>query len=152
MADISYAEAWSIWFDGRSTLGHDLLGLSMIWWGRFGKMLSFVSGAAVIVDLIGPERLSRYGERLTGFIGRRGGFAPGAVAGAATAVIVILVTEVIGVPGLLQAALVMVFGAAAGSLVMQISRAVQRPEFPSATRWMSLALFVIGFHFDLLAS
>jgi len=152
MADISYLEAWSIWLDGRSTLGHDLLGLSMLWWGRFGKILSFVSGAAVIVDLIGPERLSRYGERLTRFVGRRGGVLPGAVTGAATAVGVIAVTEIIGGPGLLQAALVMVFGTAAGSLVMQVSRAVQHPEFPSATRWLSLALFVIGFHFDLLAS
>ncbi|MGP4099051.1 hypothetical protein [Nonomuraea sp. KM90] len=67
MANVSYFEAWGMWFDGRSTLGNDLLGLSMIWWGRFGKILSFVAGAAVIVDLLGPSRLSRYSDRLTGF-------------------------------------------------------------------------------------
>ncbi|MCK2215486.1 hypothetical protein MF672_017065 [Actinomadura sp. ATCC 31491] len=152
MADISYFEAWSVWFDGRSTIGSELLGLPMIWWGRFGKILSFVSGASVVVDLIGPERLSRYGDRLIRFVGRRGAFLPGAVAGAVTAAVVLAITEVAGTGWWLRAAVGLVLGTAAGSLVMQVGQAVRRPEFPSATRWMSLALFVVGFHFDLLAS
>jgi hypothetical protein len=151
MADISYFEAWGMWLQGKSTLGNDLLGLPMIWWGRFGKILSFVSGAAVIVDLLGPERLSHYGDRLTRFLARRPVLVP-AIAGAVTGGIWLTVTDMIGVHWLLQVALGLMLGGAAGLLAVRVSRTLRHPEFPSTTRWVSLGLFLIGFHFDLLAS
>lgn len=151
MADISYFEAWGMWLQGESTLGNDLLGLPMIWWGRFGKILSFVAGAAVVVDLLGPERLSRYGDRLTQFLARHSFGAPAGI-GAVTGIIVLAVTDPIGIHWLLQSLLTLAIGTAAGVLVNAISRTLLNPEFPSVARWVSLGLFVLGFHFDLLAS
>jgi hypothetical protein len=151
MADISYFEAWGMWLDGRSTLGNDLLGLPMIWWGRFGKILSFVAGAAVIIDLLGPERLSHYGDRLTRFFTRRPFLGPAAV-GAVAGVIWVIITDAIGIHWLLQTVLGVMLGSAAGLLMVGISRTLRHPEFPSVTRWLSLGLFFVGFHFDLLAS
>lgn len=151
MADISYLDAWGMWLAGGSTLGNDLLGLSMIWWGRLGKVLSFVAGAAVVVDLLGPERLSRYGDRMTLLVARRPVLAP-FIAGGVTAFGLTAVTDHIGMHWLLQMLLGMTFGGAAGLLTAGIGRALRNPELPSMTRWVSLALFLVGFHFDLLAS
>ncbi|NUW39894.1 hypothetical protein [Nonomuraea rhodomycinica] len=151
MADISYLDAWGMWLDGRSALGHDLLGLPVIWWGRFGKILSFVSGATVVVDLVGPEKLSRYGERLARFMARRPSrktFVVGLLTGGA----VIVVTEPIGVPWPVEFVLGSTLGGAAGMLSFRLGCTLQRPDFPVAMRWVSLGLFVVGFHFDLLAS
>ncbi|MEU8326380.1 hypothetical protein AB0C33_49125 [Nonomuraea sp. NPDC048881] len=151
MADISYFDAWGLWLHGRSTLGNDLLGLPMIWWGRFGKILSFVSGAAVVVDLVGPERLSRYGARLTRFMARRpsgGPFIVGLVTGAAVA----LVEEQTEVPWYLGLLLGSMLGGAAGLLAVRAGRTLQDPELPMTLKWVSLGLFFVGFHFDLLAS
>ncbi|GAA3196017.1 hypothetical protein GCM10010486_76960 [Nonomuraea roseoviolacea subsp. carminata] len=151
VADISYLDAWGMWLDGRSTLGHDLLGLPLLWWGRFGKILSFVSGATVVVDLVGPEKLSRYGERLARFMARkpsRNTFVVGLLTGGA----VVLVAEPIGVPWPVEFVLGTTLGGAAGLLAFRLGSALQDPELPMATRWVSLGLFVLGFHFDLLAS
>lgn len=35
----------------------------MLWWARIGKLLQFAGGAAVVLDLVGPERLRRTGTR-----------------------------------------------------------------------------------------
>ncbi|MER7501711.1 hypothetical protein AB0L05_34120 [Nonomuraea pusilla] len=151
MADIGYFDAWSMWLDGQSTLGHDLLGLPVIWWGRFGKILSFLSGAAVVVDLVGPEKLSRYGERLAAAMARRpsrGSFVAGALTGAAS----LLVTEPMGVVWPVAMLLGAALGGAAGLLTLRVGRTLQDPELPLTVRWVSLGLFLVGFHFDLLAS
>ncbi|MEU8245733.1 hypothetical protein [Nonomuraea sp. NPDC048916] len=62
------------------------------------------------------------------------------------------VTDTIGIPWVVQVALGLVLGTAAGTLTVGISRTLRHPEFPSTTRWVSLGLFLVGFHFDLLAS
>ncbi|MDF5752937.1 hypothetical protein [Spongiactinospora sp. TRM90649] len=60
MASIGYFEAWGIWWEGKSTLGHDLFGvMSMVWVGRIGKVLSFVGGLTILLDIVGAERLKR---------------------------------------------------------------------------------------------
>ncbi|MFB9622068.1 hypothetical protein [Nonomuraea helvata] len=151
MADISYFDAWGMWLAGKSTLGHDLLGLPMIWWGRFGKILSFVAGAAVVVDLVGPERLTRYGERMTRFMARRPTGGP-FIAGLVTGIAVLFVAEPIGVPWPLELLLGGMLGGAAGLLAVRVGRTLQDPELPMTLKWVSLGLFFVGFHFDLLAS
>ncbi|GAA1265771.1 hypothetical protein GCM10009677_17360 [Sphaerisporangium rubeum] len=61
MADISYFEAWEIWLSGRSTLGHDLFGvISMVWVGRIGKIVSFLGGLTILIDIVGVENLGKY--------------------------------------------------------------------------------------------
>ncbi|NJP35847.1 hypothetical protein [Micromonospora thermarum] len=55
-----YADAWAAWFAGSAT-GRTLWSLPVPWWGRVGKVLQFVAGLAVILDLIGPSRLLAVG-------------------------------------------------------------------------------------------
>ncbi|MFI7454465.1 hypothetical protein ACIBQX_43790 [Nonomuraea sp. NPDC049714] len=154
VADISYFEAWQLWLDGRSTVGNDLLGLPMIWWGRAGKILSFISGAAILVDLLGPEKLARYGTRLTWLMEKRVlGLNPGPMlAGALTGIPALAITDHIGMPWLPQMLLVIALGIGASILLAALGAAMADTRLAMVTRWTSLALFVIGFHFDLLAS
>jgi uncharacterized membrane protein YdcZ (DUF606 family) len=37
-----------------------------LWWGRLGKIVEFLAALAVVADIIGPERLRRYGKSLHG--------------------------------------------------------------------------------------
>lgn len=39
-------------------------GLPLLWWARFGKLLQFVGGIVVVLDLIGPRRLRELGARV----------------------------------------------------------------------------------------
>lgn len=55
----------AMWFSGKQTSGATLWGLSMVWWGRVGKLLQFMAGCAVILDLVGPDRLRAIGARAT---------------------------------------------------------------------------------------
>ncbi|SMD16204.1 hypothetical protein [Lentzea albidocapillata] len=55
----------AIWFSGKQTSGATLWGLSMVWWGRAGKLLQFMAGCVVILDLVGPDRLRAIGARAT---------------------------------------------------------------------------------------
>lgn len=68
MADIGYFEAWQTWLDGKSTLGNDMFGLPMIWWGRAGKVAAFVSGMTILLDIAGPGRLTSFADRLHALI------------------------------------------------------------------------------------
>ncbi|MFF0723077.1 hypothetical protein [Micromonospora sp. NPDC003816] len=52
------------WISGNDTSRINILGLSMVWWGRIGKILQFLGGLTVVFDLLGPERLRRWGDRL----------------------------------------------------------------------------------------
>ncbi|MFI7232620.1 hypothetical protein ACIBO5_56370 [Nonomuraea angiospora] len=56
----------TIWLSGSQTSGSTLWGLSMVWWGRAGKLLQFLAGCAVLLDLVGPERLRAAGASATG--------------------------------------------------------------------------------------
>jgi hypothetical protein len=60
---IGIVEAWSQWAAG--TLSHDshLWGLNILWWGRIGKVLELLSGAIIVADIMGPDRLRQYGQR-----------------------------------------------------------------------------------------
>ncbi|MDI2031539.1 hypothetical protein QFW96_23125 [Saccharopolyspora sp. TS4A08] len=40
-----------------------LLGVKVIWWARFGKLLQFVAGTVAVIDLVGPERFDRIASR-----------------------------------------------------------------------------------------
>ncbi|SDK26379.1 hypothetical protein SAMN04488074_1053 [Lentzea albidocapillata subsp. violacea] len=55
----------AIWFSGKQTSGATLWGLSMVWWGRAGKLMQFMAGCVVILDLVGPDRLRAIGARAT---------------------------------------------------------------------------------------
>jgi hypothetical protein len=65
-----YLEVWSVWSAGGSTTSMSLWGLSLLWWGRIGKLMEFAAGLAVVLDLIKPESLRVFGDR-TGALWRR---------------------------------------------------------------------------------
>lgn len=56
-----FAEVWTTWWSGRQTTAVTLCGIPMLWWGRAGKLLQFVAGLAVVLDLVEPERLRAVG-------------------------------------------------------------------------------------------
>ncbi|MEV4017851.1 hypothetical protein AB0J35_45905 [Nonomuraea angiospora] len=155
MADIGYFDAWQLWLQGRPTTGYDLLGVPMLWWGRTGKILSFVAGTVVVIDLVGVEKLSRYGERLVRFMAARITVRPfivGLVSGMIAAAFTGVVTGPMGEDSQLRYWIVRAVGSVSGGLTSVIGYALQHPKFAPAARWVSLGLFLIGFHFDLLAS
>ncbi|MER6509422.1 hypothetical protein ABT158_21550 [Nonomuraea sp. NPDC001636] len=63
MIDVSLYDAWQLWLSGKSAAGTKLWGVPMIWWGRGGKIVSFIAAATVLLDVVGPERLKQYAER-----------------------------------------------------------------------------------------
>lgn len=173
MPDISYFDAWRMWADGRSTLGNDLLGMPMIWWGRIGKIAAFFAGTTIVLDILGPDRLqaaSAWTERATDstlvLLGFGVAFALPAVGaiywvmqhypvwdeGYAPALE--LIANVFSVLGI---------GLAGGVVGMMLLTFLLTGIFrlfasgvghPRAVplRVAAAALFLVGFHFDLLAS
>jgi hypothetical protein len=57
-------DLWSRWLSGRGASGASLWGAPVLWWGRWGKLLEFAAGLAVVLDLIGPEPLRAFGHRM----------------------------------------------------------------------------------------
>lgn len=55
---IGYVEAWGLWFGGEQLKGDAVLWfMSLRWWGRAGKLLTFLGGATVILDIVDPVKL-----------------------------------------------------------------------------------------------
>jgi hypothetical protein len=61
---ITIIEALTTWLSGQSVSDKMLWGLQILWWGRLGKVLCFVSGATVIAEIMGPKRLADSGHSL----------------------------------------------------------------------------------------
>ncbi|AQZ62756.1 unnamed protein product [[Actinomadura] parvosata subsp. kistnae] len=151
MTDISYFDAWQLWLDGRSTLGNDLLGMQMIWWGRGGKILSFLSGVTIVVDLVGPEKFSRYGhwiQRLLNVQVWHFPVVPFVVGG----VVGVLTPSRLDTESIVANLIGWAIGVSLVLLLLRFSFLLINPQMALIIRWMSLGLFVVGFHFDLLAS
>jgi hypothetical protein len=56
--------AWSSWLAGHPAGSDSLWGISIVGWGRAGKLLEFTAGLVILVDVIGPERIRRWGLSL----------------------------------------------------------------------------------------
>ncbi len=52
----------SIWWDGQSTLSETLWGLSMLWWGRIGKLTTYFATLVIILDFVGAARVRALGS------------------------------------------------------------------------------------------
>ncbi|MDP1715211.1 MAG: hypothetical protein Q8L41_10760 [Anaerolineales bacterium] len=59
MNNITYIEVWKLWFAGESTNQFYLWGLSILWWGRIGKVVGLLAGLVVISEIIGSGNLLR---------------------------------------------------------------------------------------------
>lgn len=60
--NVGLLEAWRLWSEGKSLTDYELWGLSILWWGRAGKVIQFLGGLTILLDLLGPERLRRWGQ------------------------------------------------------------------------------------------
>jgi hypothetical protein len=55
--------AWRVWSAGLSAGAEPLWGHTVLWWARMGKLLQFVAGLVVVLDIVGPNRLRSVGKR-----------------------------------------------------------------------------------------
>jgi hypothetical protein len=58
-----YLYVWGVWSHGDATGHLRLWGLSVLWWGRIGKLLEFIAGLAVVLDLLDVNKMREFGER-----------------------------------------------------------------------------------------
>ena len=65
MQSVSYWDAWSFWWSGQKVDEMQMWGLSLLWWGRIGKLLQFIGGLIVIFDLIGSVKLNNAAEKVS---------------------------------------------------------------------------------------
>ncbi|MEV4285697.1 hypothetical protein AB0K40_09335 [Nonomuraea bangladeshensis] len=178
MADISYFEAWVMWLDGRSTVGNDLFGVPMIWWGRAGKIAAFAGGLTVVLDLAGPDRIAAASRRIKSALESLMGALIGYVPTGILVLIVLalnawadepLVDWLPDVPvggGVLDLVVSIVFVAVIMSvtlggswlvivgmlaLMRRAARLLSDPRM-LVLRVSAVLAICIGFHFDLLAS
>ena len=63
MQDVGYFEAWAAWWQG-PTQHLVLWGHSILFWGRLGKVVQFVAALAIVVEILGPQRLRSVGVAL----------------------------------------------------------------------------------------
>ena len=68
---LSLGEAWTLWFSNQLTSDATIWGVSLLWWGRLGKILQFVGGVTVVAEIIGPHRIRAFGQSLHTRITRR---------------------------------------------------------------------------------
>jgi hypothetical protein len=61
------SELWHHWWYPRIAPDDPkILGFPLIWWGRGGKALEFISGTVIVLDLIGSKRLHHWGHEIQG--------------------------------------------------------------------------------------
>ncbi|GAA0389541.1 hypothetical protein GCM10009530_45820 [Microbispora corallina] len=138
----------------------------MIWVGRAGKILAFISAFAVLVDIVGPDRISRYGRWLTNVDEPLETKTPlifnYLIMGLVFAIIAVTL-RIMHVPlntpwhfpGLPLLVLLVLLGIPAAAMMLGprlLGWLFSKPSFATAVRILSLAGLIIGFHFDLLAS
>ena len=66
--DVSYAEAWNLWWDGSLAGGDVLLGVSIRDWGRMGKIVQLMSALTIVAEIVGPARLRALGVSMHGVV------------------------------------------------------------------------------------
>jgi hypothetical protein len=62
--DISVLQAVTLWFTGELPKQLTMWGHPLIFWDRLGQVMEFVGALAVVVDLLGEERLSAIASEL----------------------------------------------------------------------------------------
>ncbi len=167
VAEVGYVEAWQLWLSGQEVDAQAALGpLTILWWGRLGKVLAFVGGLTVILDLVGSQRLRRLGrERKKAlviafyalgpvFIIAGAGVASAMANGwlALEAVPQYLAVAIRTVSGICVLILVAYLWRLLSYLVQTFLSALDKPNPAFGIRVTAAALIILGFHLDLLAS
>lgn len=158
MHDIgSLWNAWGLWFQGAQLTNYTLWGAPIFGWGRLGKGMEFVAGAAVIVEIVGPDRLTRFAAWLEGIKLDTVSRAMVAAGGSSISTVQVIGHKYFGafalVFALIVGALITFVG---GLLLVALARGAAH-----VLEWRLLGTFVkvasvvilaIGFQFDLLSS
>jgi hypothetical protein len=71
MNEVGLVEAWGKWASGELAEEALLWGMSILWWGRIGKLTGFAAALAIIAEIIGPERLRAFGDSMHRMIAPR---------------------------------------------------------------------------------
>jgi hypothetical protein len=211
MDDVTLFGAWSAWLGGQEPSECQLWGISLLWWGRIGKILQAFGALTVLAEIIGSERIRAFGQSLHGavtFEGVRRWFST--AVGLARDSLTYLksgkgsdreaLAQVLNSPlALLDGILAVAIGASATYLISEIGLParvfvgilvwmfsyvlispflaavlimsvlflglcmdlfviepfawlVERPSIDRLIKLVGVALLLIGFHFDLLAS
>lgn len=64
MHSVGLIEAWQLWFSGKLPDDSLLWGHTILFWGRLGKGIEFVAALTIVFEIIGSERLRRFGDSL----------------------------------------------------------------------------------------
>jgi hypothetical protein len=65
--DLNVFSAWGFWFAGHALAEMSMYGIRMLIWSRIGKILEFLGGAMILVDIIGREILRALGASIREF-------------------------------------------------------------------------------------
>ena len=155
-------KAWGGWLTGHHVIDYWFAGHQIWWWGRVGKVLVFVGGAAVIAEIIGSQRLHRLSTLIFNSRDRTGEWLAYALIGGLTGVVISVAVPAdwSNVPrivtftlaaSLLGVAAKVVRGPMAW-LVAQLAKLMNGTEGIQVARVVGLTCLAFGFHFDLLAS
>lgn len=68
MNEISIFDAWTSWLSGHLSPNATIWGVSIFWWGRIGKIMQVIGAITIIADIIGPEKIRKFGSSLHGAI------------------------------------------------------------------------------------
>jgi hypothetical protein len=173
---VSLRVAWQYWFASEELSQIHVLGHSIHSWGRVGKILEGMAGLVIVIDVIGPERLTRWASSLS--VGdpwersrkwHEAFFVPCLMVGAIYALTSLFVKppaapELTGWLGFVSGAFVVIILTGAFGLLfwyfqvtmvlvlIGYSGLLAKPAALTVMRSVAAILFVVGFHFDLLAS
>ena len=62
--DFTFFNAWIAWWTTGPISGSCLYGIPVLWLGRIGKLLQYFGALTVLLDIIGPARVSQFGASL----------------------------------------------------------------------------------------
>ncbi|MEU5859111.1 hypothetical protein [Nocardiopsis dassonvillei] len=160
---LALTDASTLWWSGQQITDYTLYGIPVLWLGRAGKLLAFLAGTTILLDVIGSARLMTWGRTLQDDReGRTGYFIVGLLGLLMLIVAVAIVPSAVmgqlGVPALIALValtvyptvwLLLVYGP---NVVAGFGTLLERPRFERALRVIAVPLFLLGFALDYLAS
>lgn len=65
MDEVGLIEAWRRWAQGDLDVkAVQLWGMSILWWGRIGKLTALAAALTIIAEIVGPKRLRAFGDSM----------------------------------------------------------------------------------------
>ena len=62
--EITFIETWKLWLSDNLSADAVLWGISIFWWERIGKVMQFLGATTIVADIIGPEKIRKFGTSL----------------------------------------------------------------------------------------